>query len=265
MKTFILALLCFGTLGVTAQNTNTTDVALPLIPSQVYGWDKLTVQMIDNKLRRKIVEGSTTFLKKFTIHATTIEAGKAPNPPHPNKDVDELIIVKDGKIQVTINNQSKIIETGGIALVMPGDVHGILNVGDSQATYYVLRYQSKIPTNVEQASKAGGSVVLSQADCVFKPHDKGGRRNYYNRSVSQLVVFEMHTTALNAGKESHPPHTHVGEEIILLTKGNVQMHIDGKLYPLKAGDLVFVDSNVPHALINSGSEQSEYFAFTWRN
>jgi len=43
------------------------------------------------------------------------------------------------------------------------------------------------------------------------------------------------------------------------------MHIDGKLYPASAGDLVFLPSGIPHALLNTGKEQCEYFAFQWRN
>jgi quercetin dioxygenase-like cupin family protein len=237
----------------------------PKIKSQVFSWENIPIQNLDTKLRRKIAEGSSTFAKRFSAHATTIEAGKAPNAPHPNKDVDELIIVKEGQLKITINDKSKVIDAGGIALVMAGDVNGIQNVGTTPATYYVLQYQSKIATNKEQGNKAGGSLLLTQAECEFKAHDKGGRRDYYNRATSQFKIFEMHTTALNAGKESHAPHTHTTEEIILLTKGTAHMHIAGKLHPVKAGDLVFLDSNVPHALINSGTEQCEYFAFTWRN
>ena len=75
----------------------------------------------------------------------------------------------------------------------------------------------------------------------------------------------MHTTALNPGLESHAQHTHREEEIILIIRGNVTMHIGDKFIPAAPGDVVFLPSMVPHALKNTGTEQCEYFAFQWRN
>ncbi|MEI9908286.1 MAG: cupin domain-containing protein [Bacteroidota bacterium] len=43
------------------------------------------------------------------------------------------------------------------------------------------------------------------------------------------------------------------------------MHIGDNFYKAGPGDVVFLSSLVPHALINTGSEQCEYFAFQWRN
>ncbi|MFN8354923.1 MAG: cupin domain-containing protein [Spirosomataceae bacterium] len=260
MKKAFILLLCMNcvVVSVLAQQ-NLTE-----IKSGVIRWDSLVVKTENGRTRRLLTEGTSTHLKYFRVHATTIEPGKAPNPPHPNKDADELIIVKEGKVKFTIGSQSKIIEPGGVAVVLSEEVHGLENVGDVPATYYVFRYQSKTPTDLERGAKAGGSLLLRKEDLTFKPHDKGGRRDYYNRATTQCAVFEMHTTALNAGLESHQPHTHLTEEALLITKGTVSMVIDCKIYQAKAGDLVILASNVPHALINTSGTQCEYFAFTWR-
>lgn len=76
--------------------------------------------------------------------------------------------------------------------------------------------------------------------------------------------FEMHVTNLNENTSSHAPHTHVVEEIILLVTGNVSMHIDGLEHPAAKGDLAFLDSNIPHAGTNIGTDQCIYFAFQWK-
>ncbi len=234
------------------------------VNAQIIHWDSLAAKTENGRTRRFLIEGTTTHLKYFRVHATTIEAGKAPNPPHPNKDADELIIVKEGKIKVTIGDKSKVIETGGIIVVLSDEVHGIENIGDSPATYYVFRYQSKTPTDLERGKKAGGSLLINKEDAALKPNNKGVRRDFYNRATTQCSVFEMHTTALNAGLESHQPHTHVTEEALLITKGTITMVIDCKIHQAKAGDLVILSSNIPHALINTSGSQCEYFAFTWK-
>lgn len=257
MKNTLLFLFSMGITSVCAQN-------LSEVQAQIIHWDRLTAKTENGRTRRLLLEGTTTHLKYFRVHATTIEPGTAPNPPHPNKDADELIIVKEGKIQVTIGDKTKVIEKGGVIVVLADEVHGIQNVGDKPATYYVFRYQSKLTTDIARGQKAGGSLLLNEADCPFKPHDKGGRRDYYNRSTTQCSAFEMHTTALNAGLESHQPHTHATEEALLITKGTITMVIDCKIYQAKAGDLVILTSNIPHALINTTGAQCEYFAFTWK-
>jgi (S)-ureidoglycine aminohydrolase len=257
MKKLLLLSFLMSATSVFAQN-------LTEIPSQIIHWDSLTAKTENGRTRRLLLEGTTTHLKYFRIHATTIEASMAPNPPHPNKDADELIIVKEGKVEFTIDDKTKTLEAGGVAIVLSDEVHGLKNVGDKAATYYVLRYQSKTPTDLERGKKAGGSLLLNQSDCPFKAHDKGGRRDYYNRATTQCSVFEMHTTQLKAGLESHQPHTHVTEEALLITKGTITMVIDCKIYQAKAGDLVILTANIPHALINTTGGDCEYFAFTWK-
>ena len=231
----------------------------------MYHWNKLEPIKEDTRVRRQVLEGKTFALEYFEIHASTLEPGKAPHPPHTHADQEELMIVKEGQVKITIAGQSKILGPGSIAFAMPGDEHGIENAGNKIATYYILKYKGKPPMDIERAKKAGGSFMLDWNDLKTNNTGKGYRRDFFNKATSQLTQFEMHTTALNKDSVSHAPHTHVQEEIILIIRGNVTMHIDGKLFPASAGDIVFLSSGIPHALLNTGKEQCEYFAFQWRN
>ena len=233
--------------------------------SGVYYWNKLEPVKEDTRVRRQILEGKTFALSYFEIHTSTLEPGNAPHPPHVHADQEELMIVKEGQVKITIAGQSKILGPGSIAFAMPGDEHGIENAGKTQATYFILKYKGKLPMNLERAKLTGGSFMFDWNDLKTNNMGKGYRRDFFNRGTSQLNQFEMHTTALNADSVSHAPHTHVQEEVILILRGNVEMYIDGKLYKGAAGDLYFLSANVPHALKNIGKEQCEYFAFQWRN
>jgi len=235
------------------------------ILSGVYYWNKLEPIKEDTRVRRQVLEGKTFALEYFEIHSSTLEPGKAPHPPHTHPDQEELMIVKEGQVKITIAGQSKILGPGSIAFAIPGDEHGIENAGSTTATYFILKFKGKLPMDLERAKKAGGSFMLDWNDLKTNNTGKGYRRDFFNRATSQLAQFEMHTTALNADSVSHAPHTHVQEEVILILRGNVEMFIDGKLYKGAAGDLYFLSANVPHALKNIGKEQCEYFAFQWRN
>ena len=96
------------------------------------------------------------------------------------------------------------------------------------------------------------------------PTDRGEKRQVFDRSTALFSKFELHVTTLNAGQVSHAPHQHKQEEIILLRKGDVQMQIGDKFYPASAGDLVFLSSEVLHALRNTGAGPCQYYALQWQ-
>jgi len=258
MKQVFIIFLLTNTTSLFAQKNDS-------LLSSVYYWNELEAKKEDTRIRRQVLEGKTFALSYFEIHSSTLEPGKAPHPPHVHDDFEELMIVKEGQVKITIGGKTKILGPGSIAFAIPGDEHGIENAGITQATYFILKYKGKMPMNLDRGKQAGGSFMLDWNELKTSNTGKGYRRDFFNRATSQLNQFEMHTTALNADSVSHAPHTHIQEEIILILRGNVEMFIDGKLYKGAAGDLYFLTSNTSHALKNIGKEQCEYFAFQWRN
>ena len=258
MKIKLLAAILIIASSVKAQKTDS-------LPPHVYRWDSLITTIEDTRIRKEIMEGSTTSLAYFEVHASSIQPGKALHPPHTHTDQEELMIIKEGQVKVTINGVSNTLGPGSIAYAIPGDEHGIVNEGKTQSDYYIFKYKSRLPMQLERAKQNGGSFMINRDTVKAAKTEKGHRREFFNKPTSQLVKFEMHTTALNAGLDSHAPHTHREEEIILILKGNVTMHIGDNFYPAGPGDVVFLPSGIPHALINTGKEQCEYFAFQWRN
>jgi (S)-ureidoglycine aminohydrolase len=242
----------------------TTISSLTKIASRVYVWDGLPVEEKETGQTRPILAGSTTHLEYFEIHATTLKPNMDPQPAHVHDDLEELIIVKEGVVAITIENDRKVLGPGSVALILPGDKHGVENDEDAPATYYILKYQSKLPMDLERGKKAGGSFMVDWNEVEYREHDKGGRRDFFDRPTAMCKDFEMHVTNLNEKTNSHTPHTHTVEEIILTVRGDVEMHIDGGEQKATKGDLAFVDSNIPHAATNIGAGQCVYFAFQWK-
>lgn len=236
-----------------------TDPAQP-IESKTYVWTKAPVTRKTTSEQRAILEGTSTDFRHIEIHATTLPAHQAPHPAHKHDD-EELIIIKEGKLTVTIAGKTKILGPGSIALMMPGDEHGFDNPSDSPVTYYVMRYAAKEPADAERGQKTGGSFWIDWNEVPFQPHDKGGIRRMFDRATAMSKRFEMHVTTLNQGLWSHPPHTHKAAEILLMVDGSAQESIAGKLHPATIGDLIFLESNVPHAIQNTGNKPCTYFAF----
>ncbi|GAB4034578.1 cupin domain-containing protein [Spirosoma gilvum] len=230
------------------------------IDSKVYAWAEAPVVKKAGVEQRPILEGNTTDFSHLEVHATTLPAHQAPHPAHKHDD-EELIIIKEGKLTITIEGKSKTLGAGSIALIMPGDEHGFDNREDVPATYYVMRYTSRQPVDLERGRKAGGSFWIDWNEVPFQPHDKGGIRRMFDRATGMTKRFEMHVTTLREGLWSHAPHTHRAAEILLMVDNNAQESINSKLYPSTKGDLIFLESNVPHALQNMSQGNCMYFAF----
>lgn len=232
--------------------------------SQVYNWENLPVIQGESRDRRQMIDGSTVDLLSLEIHTSTLEPGKAPHPSHTHIDEEELIIVKEGKLKATIKDQTRILGPGSVAMAIPGEEHGFFNGGDTRTTYYILKFKSKSPLNAERGKNAGGSFMIDWNDVAITASERGGRRNIFDRATSMFSRFEMHVTTLNKGLVSHAPHQHRAEEIIILIKGKAEMQIGDTHNKMEPGDLVFLESQVLHALKNVGDEPCEYFAFQWQ-
>lgn len=231
--------------------------------THVYDWNKLEVKKTDSGEKRQVFEGHTNVLSYFEVHVTTLNPGKAPHGSHIHTDMEELIIVKEGLIEQSINGTKKVVGPGSVILALPGDDHGIWNAGDTEASYYIIRWKTDQPVNVERSKESGGSAFYDWKEIEFKITEKGGKRQFMNRQTALLENLEMHVTTLNEGITSHAEHIHSNEEIILITKGEAEESINGTPHRMGPGSLVFLTDEVPHGIKNVGKGQCEYFAFKW--
>jgi len=142
--------------------------------------------------------------------------------------------------------------SGSVLMMAPGERYVIEG---GIGTYYLLRFRSKAP------AKDSASFVIDIGKTVFTPNAKGGGRKYFERGTAYSRRFEMHATTLNEGLKSHDPHHHRAAEIIILTRGRAEMQIGDSFYPVGTGDVVYLASNVSHALTNKTAGQCTYFAF----
>lgn len=235
------------------------------VPSGVVHWKNIKVRKTGTGESRQIANGSTLELANLSIHASTLNPGLKNHPPRINNDFEELIIVKEGNLKVNINDSSKVLGPGGIALIVAGDRQSFENISGKPSIYYVLKFKSRKPVDLRRSAEAGGSFVKDWKDFTVRQTDKGESRPIFVRPSSMFQRFDVHATALNPQFVSHLPHTHRAEEIILVIKGNVQMQIGQHFYDTREGDLIFLASGSLHAAKNIGSEQCGYFAIQWNN
>jgi (S)-ureidoglycine aminohydrolase len=212
----------------------------------------------DSKIN--MIKGNTTDIEDFRVDAFLIKPGKSFGE---NISRETLIIVKEGEVEAGIREKTKKLNPGSIAYIMPDEDYYLKNTGGNDAVIYQLLYKSRLSSGSETEKKENSSFLISWDELVYKPHERGGIRQYFENQTSMFKRFEMHVTTLNAGITSHEPHTHRAEEIVLMIDGNSEMQIGTEFKKGSAGDLFFLGADVPHALRNAGEKPCMYFAFQW--
>ena len=243
--------------GVSMKSGEQNEVA-----SRVYSWPESYSEHGKGVQVARVLQGNTTALRHLEVKVYSLSK-KASHRVTSGQENETLVIVKQGAIAAFLGGTEKVLGPGSVVVLFPGDTLEIENNEEGNARYFVFDYQSRGGVDLARGKEAGGSFVIDWDELEMKKTDKGGRRNYFDQSTSALKRFEMHVTTLNEGLMSHGVHTHREEEFLLILENVVEEHIDGSVHEASEGDLIFLNSMVPHNITNIGTGQAVYFAFKW--
>jgi quercetin dioxygenase-like cupin family protein len=107
------------------------------IPSAMYPFDKLAVQTLDHAEMRRVLKGKLATGEALEVHETTLPSGGAPHAPHRHVH-SEMWFIREGTVELTVNGTNYRLGPGGVGFVHSNDEHGIKNVGDTPAKYFVV-------------------------------------------------------------------------------------------------------------------------------
>ena len=108
-----------------------------------------------------------------------------------------------------------------------------------------------------------GPTVFHWEETKPTPNKVGEVRSLCKQPTATLDQLEMHISTLNPGLESHPPHRHVNEELIILRDGECETLSDGKWVKVTPGTVVFNASNSLHGFRNVGTTPATYHVINW--
>jgi quercetin dioxygenase-like cupin family protein len=107
------------------------------LPSKTFQYEDLAVRTSGQNKQRAILNGETHTGFGVEMHETELAPGLAPHPPHHHVH-EEMIMIREGTMEVTIAGKTSTLGPGSVAYVASNEEHGWKNVGSGRAKYFVL-------------------------------------------------------------------------------------------------------------------------------
>jgi len=108
------------------------------------------------------------------------------------------------------------------------------------------------------------SKIYHGSKIAYEGDEKKKGREFFHGVNHSGFAFEAHETILGKGVQTHDPHKHEHEEIILVIEGTVETWIEGKTEQAEAGSVIYFGSNQMHSARNAGGAPCRYFVVELR-
>ncbi len=108
-----------------------------VLTSKLYAFEDLPVKQNGKNRSRAVLDGVTHKGCRIEAHHTELAPGETPHASH-HHSREEMVIIREGTMEVTISGKSRKLGPGSIVLVGSGEEHGWRNVGTTQAHYVVI-------------------------------------------------------------------------------------------------------------------------------
>ena len=128
--------------------------------STIFDWTSIQVQPTKTGSKRQFFQAPTSTLDEFESHVTTLNKGEAAHAPHAHAD-EELLIVKEGTVEALVNGDWVKLGPGSVIFQASCIDHAIRNVGETPATYHVIKWNS--PGMLKQLAEAKAAAKAAEA------------------------------------------------------------------------------------------------------
>jgi quercetin dioxygenase-like cupin family protein len=116
----------------------------------------------------------------------------------------------------------------------------------------------------QPATRPMPSKVLHSSQVPYAGDARKKGRQFFRGANHSGFDIEMHETALGPGVETHPPHKHEHEEIVIVLEGSVESYLEGKTEVAEAGSVIVNGSNQMHTVKNAGTTTCRYYVIELR-
>ncbi|RSL15817.1 cupin domain [Edaphobacter aggregans] len=152
-----VALSAFAAMGSVSASAQAQAQAMPgekvLSTPGAFPFDSLTPKKTENGVTRPVIQGVLPTGEAVELHETTLLPGHMPHPAHKHRH-SEFMMIREGTIEFDNDGKKERVGPGGVIFAASGIMHGIKNVGDAPANYFVIAIGRESPmTPVEGTAR----------------------------------------------------------------------------------------------------------------
>jgi quercetin dioxygenase-like cupin family protein len=110
---------------------------------KAFPFSQLPVRFSDNgNATRDIAHGTVPTGEIVELHESTIGPGQMPHAAHQHPH-EEFIFIREGTMDFMYGGESHILAPGSVGYTAPNQMHGMKNVGSTQANYFIFSLSKK--------------------------------------------------------------------------------------------------------------------------
>jgi len=217
---------------------------IPLAPDDEKGWRPYP-----------IFSGSTKTVRALSCHASVLNHGQCPHPPH-RHDEEELLLVLSGEVDITVpdvdmDDARLRMRPGQFAYYPANFAHTLRTVSERPANYLMFRWRS--------GPGAGPPLAFGRFDALppAASHEKGFRTQLlFEGPTSSLRKLHCHASTLLPGA-GYPSHADAHDVAIVVLEGEIET-LGERVGPC---GVIFYLAGESHGMSNPGQSRARYVVF----
>jgi mannose-6-phosphate isomerase-like protein (cupin superfamily) len=224
-------------------------LTIPLPPDHHLGWKPTP-----------LFKGSTEIMLQLSCHASVLQPGCCPHPPHTHGDEEILILLK-GEADLIFPDPSSPdgtsrhnIQAGEFVYYPSGFYHTLEAGGVEPANYLMFRWTGTTGDYVKPLTFQKYSTT-GPAPARKKNHNHQLHR-FLKGPTRGLRILEGHLSILPTGC-GYEPHRDQHDVVIVVLEGEVETL--GK--KIKPNDVILYRAGDPHGMLNPGGKVARYLVF----
>ncbi len=134
-----VALSAFAAMGSVSASSQAQAMSGEKVLStpQAFPFDSLPVKKTENGVSRAVIQGVLPTGEAVEMHETTLLPGHMPHPAHKHRH-SEFMMIREGTIEFDNDGKKERVGPGSVIFAASEVMHGIKNVGDTPANYFVI-------------------------------------------------------------------------------------------------------------------------------